>query len=346
MSTIISIAIAILIFFVIIVIHEFGHFFVARLNGIPVQEFAIGMGPIIYKKQGENTLFTIRAFPIGGFCAMREDEDDLDGTGFRSKPVHKKIPVIVAGAMMNLLLGLVLAFVVIIVSGRVVTTEIATITEGSSLESAGICVGDKIVKVNGMYILTASDIIYQLSTDEDGVLDFVIEREGQRIAVDGVTFTVEIDEETGERTLIYDFKVLAKSLTISQLVPYALKKWGYNARLIIISLRDIVLGKYGLNDLSGPVGIVTVISETATESGFDIEYILEIALLITVNVGIFNLIPFPALDGGRLVFLIIEAIRRKPIKADVEGMIHTVGLLLILALGFIVTCKDVINIFN
>ncbi len=346
MSTLLSILIAVVIFFVIVIVHEFGHFIVAKLNGIPVSEFAIGMGPILFIKQGKETLFTIRALPIGGFCSMGEDEEDLDGTGFRSKPVYKRMLVIVAGAFMNLLLGLVLSFIVVILSGRVVTTEIAQITEGSSFEASGIQVGDRVVKVNGMYVLTANDIIFQLANDEDGYIDFVVERDGQRLEFNSVKFNITVDEETGARTLTYDFKVLAKKLAPSQLVPTALKKWAYNGRLILISLRDIIRGKYGINDLSGPVGIVTVISDVVSETGFDLEYTLEMALLITVNVGIFNLIPFPALDGGRFVFLLIEAIRRKPIKAETEGMIHFAGLILVMGLGFVVTCKDVIGLFR
>lgn len=346
MNTLISILIAVLIFFVIVVIHEFGHFIVARMNDIPVSEFAIGMGPIIFKKQMKETLFTIRAFPIGGFCSMGEDEEDTDGTGFRSKPVYRRIPVIVAGAFMNLLLGLVLSFIIVPISGKVITTEVVNITEDSDFEASGIKVGDKIVKVNGLHIFTANDIVYQLCTDEDGYIDFVVERNGEKLSFDGVKFDIAVDEETGSRVLTYDFKVLSRELTLRDIVPEAFSKWAYNARLILMSLRDMVLGKYGINDLSGPVGIVTVISEAAEESGFDIEYLLEMALLITVNVGIFNLIPFPALDGGRLVFLIIEAIRRKPIKAETEGMIHFAGLVLILGLGIVVTCKDVINVFN
>lgn len=345
MSTVISIVSAVLIFCVIVIVHEFGHFIVARKCGIDVQEFAIGMGPVIFKKQGKNTLFTIRALPLGGFCSMGEDEDSEDENSFRKKPVIKRIAVIAAGAIMNLILGFIIAVIIFLVSGKLTTTIIAEVTPGSGCETAGMTQGDRVIKVNGHHIFTANDIIYQLRNDEDGVLDFVVERSGEKIALDGVKFGLTVDEKTGERVLNYDFKVYLKDITASELIPAAANKFMYYSRLILMSLRDLILGKYGLNNLQGPVGIVTVITESAQESGFDIGYLLDIAMLISVNVGIFNLLPLPALDGGRLVFLIIEAIRRKPMKAETEGMVHFAGFALLMILMLIVTFNDVKNIF-
>ncbi|MDD6991840.1 MAG: RIP metalloprotease RseP [Oscillospiraceae bacterium] len=345
MSTVISIISAVLIFCVIVIVHEFGHFIVARKCGIDVQEFAIGMGPVIFKKQGKNTLFTIRLLPLGGFCSMGEDEDSEDENSFRKKPVGRRIAVIAAGAVMNLILGFIIALIIFLVSGKLTTTIIAEVTPGSGCEAAGMVQGDRIVKVNGLHIFTANDIIYQLRNDEDGVLDFVVERNGEKISLDGVKFGLTIDEETGERVLNYDFKVYLKDISAAELLPAAANKFMYYSRLILMSLRDLISGKYGLNNLQGPVGIVTVISESAQKSGFDIGYLLDIAMLISVNVGIFNLLPLPALDGGRLVFLIVEAIRRKPIKAETEGMVHFAGFALLMLLMIIVTFNDVKNIF-
>lgn len=345
MSTVISIISAVLIFCVIVIVHEFGHFIVARKCGIDVQEFAIGMGPVIFKKQGKNTLFTIRLLPLGGFCSMGEDEDSEDENSFRKKPVGRRIAVIAAGAVMNLILGFIIALIIFLVSGKLTTTIIAEVTPGSGCEAAGMVQGDRIVKVNGLHIFTANDIIYQLRNDEDGVLDFVVERNGEKISLDGVKFGLTIDEETGERVLNYDFKVYLKDISAAELLPAAANKFMYYSRLILMSLRDLISGKYGLNNLQGPVGIVTVISESAQKSGFDIGYLLDIAMLISVNVGIFNLLPVPALDGGRLVFLIVEAIRRKPIKAETEGMVHFAGFALLMLLMIIVTFNDVKNIF-
>lgn len=345
MSTVISIISAVLIFCVIVVVHEFGHFIVARKCGIDVQEFAIGMGPVIFKKQGKHTLFTIRLLPLGGFCSMGEDEESDNENSFRNKSVWRRIAVIAAGAIMNLILGFILSLIIFLVAGKVTTTIIAEIVPGSGCETAGMAVGDRITKVNGLHIFTANDIIYELRNDEDGVLDFVVERDGENLTFNGVKFGLTVDEETGERVLNYDFKVYMKNMTAAELLPAAANKFMYYSRLILMSLRDLISGKYGLNNLQGPVGIVTVISESAQESGFDIGYLLDIAMLISVNVGIFNLLPLPALDGGRLVFLIIEAIRRKPIKAETEGMVHFAGFALLMLLMIIVTFNDVKNIF-
>lgn len=345
MSTVISIISAVLIFCIIVVVHEFGHFIVARKCGIDVQEFAIGMGPVIFKKQGKHTLFTLRLLPLGGFCSMGEDEESDNENSFRNKSVWRRIAVIAAGAIMNLILGFILSLIIFLVAGKVTTTIIAEIVPGSGCETAGMAVGDRITKVNGLHIFTANDIIYELRNDEDGVLDFVVERDGEKLTFNGVKFGLTVDEETGERVLNYDFKVYMKNMTASELLPAAANKFMYYSRLILMSLRDLISGKYGLNNLQGPVGIVTVISESAQESGFDIGYLLDIAMLISVNVGIFNLLPLPALDGGRLVFLIIEAIRRKPIKAETEGMVHFAGFALLMLLMIIVTFNDVKNIF-
>lgn len=345
MSTVISIISAVLIFCVIVVVHEFGHFIVARKCGIDVQEFAIGMGPVIFKKQGKHTLFTLRLLPLGGFCSMGEDEESDNENSFRNKSVWRRIAVIAAGAIMNLILGFILSLIIFLVAGKVTTTIIAEIVPGSGCETVGMAVGDRITKVNGLHIFTANDIIYELRNDEDGVLDFVVERDGEKLTFNGVKFGLTVDEETGERVLNYDFKVYMKNMTAAELLPAAANKFMYYSRLILMSLRDLISGKYGLNNLQGPVGIVTVISESAQESGFDIGYLLDIAMLISVNVGIFNLLPLPALDGGRLVFLIIEAIRRKPIKAETEGMVHFAGFALLMLLMIIVTFNDVKNIF-
>lgn len=345
MSTVISIISAVLIFCVIVVVHEFGHFIVARKCGIDVQEFAIGMGPVIFKKQGKHTLFTLRLLPLGGFCSMGEDEESDNENSFRNKSVWRRIAVIAAGAIMNLILGFILSIIIFLVVGKVTTTVIAEIVPGSGCENAGMAVGDRITKVNGLHIFTANDIIYELRNDEDGVLDFVVERDGEKLTFNGVKFGLTVDEETGERVLNYDFKVYMKNMTAAELLPAAANKFMYYSRLILMSLRDLISGKYGLNNLQGPVGIVTVISESAQETGFDIGYLLDIAMLISVNVGIFNLLPLPALDGGRLVFLIIEAIRRKPIKAETEGMVHFAGFALLMLLMIIVTFNDVKNIF-
>ncbi|MBQ8569537.1 MAG: site-2 protease family protein [Oscillospiraceae bacterium] len=345
MSSVVSILIAVLIFCFIIIIHEGGHFFAAKACGIPVNEFAIGMGPVIYKKQGKETLFTLRILPIGGFCAMGEDDEAEDENSFRSKPVWKRMIVIVAGAFMNIILGFILAVIFFLVTDKGITTRIAVFSEDAVSSSYGLSVDDVIVKINDLNVFTMNDVIYELTNDEDGVFDFTVERNGERVQLDGVTFAKGIDSETGKQTLIYDFKVYSEKITVANILPYSIKKTIYNGRIVLMSLRDIILGKYGVNDLSGPVGIVSAITEVTEEFGIDWSYILEMAMLITINVGIFNLLPLPALDGGRFVFLVIEAIRRKQLKAETEGFIHMAGMLLLMALMVFVTFNDVKKLF-
>ncbi len=345
MNTVLSILCAVLIFCTIVIVHEFGHYFAAVKCGIAVSEFAVGMGPVIFKKQGKNTLFTVRLLPLGGFCSMGEDEEAVDEHSFRNKPVWRRMIVIAAGAIMNLILGLIIGFGVLMADGKFTTNIVAEVVEGSGCAQAGMTEGDRIIKVNGLTIFTANDIIYQLRGDEDGVLDFLIERDGERIELNGVKFALTVNEETGERLLNFDFKVYAKELTAGDMFSQAGRKFAYYSRLVIMSLGDLISGKYGLNNLQGPVGIVTVISESAQETGFDIAYLLEMAMLISVNVGIFNLLPLPALDGGRLVFLVIEGIRKKAFKPETEGMVHFVGLALLMLLMLTVTFNDVKNLF-
>lgn len=345
MSTVLSIIVALAFFCLIIVIHEFGHFIVAKACGIRVDEFAIGMGPAIFKKQGKETLFSIRLFPIGGFCSMGEDVDEDTPDSFRKKPVLSRIATIAAGAVMNLILGFILSIIFILVSGRVVTSTIVWFSEDAVSSGYGLQYEDEILKINGVKIYSVKDITYQLSNDEDGIVDFVVKRNGETVNVDGVQFATELDEETGKKTLIYDFKVASVDVTAGNLLPYAFKNSVYYGRIVLMSLRDIIRGKYGINDLQGPVGIATVIGDVAEDNGFDISFLLDIATLVTINIGIFNLLPIPALDGGRLVFLIIEAIRRKALKAETEGMIHFVGFAALMLLMIFVTFNDVKNIF-
>lgn len=347
MSNILSILIAILIFCLIVVVHEFGHFFVAKLCGIRVDEFSIGMGPAIFKKQGKETLYSVRILPIGGFCSMGEDMDSDDPDSFRKKPVISRMAVIVAGAFMNIVLGILISFIAFCLSGKGISSTVVYLEENAESAKYGLQLNDTIVEINGMSIFTAKDITYQLSSDEDGIVSMLVKRaDGTKALLPNVHFKMEHNEETGKATLKYDFKVAAEKITIKNVFPYTIKNAVYYGRIVLLSLRDLITGKYGINDLQGPVGIVSTIGSSATAEGIDFDFLLQMAILITINVGIFNLLPLPALDGGRFVFLIIEAFRRKPFKAEVEGTIHFVGMALLMVLMIVVTVNDVTSIFK
>ncbi|MCI8553653.1 MAG: RIP metalloprotease RseP [Clostridiales bacterium] len=363
--TIFKIVIAILVFGVIILVHELGHFLVARLMGVKVNEFAIGMGPRLLKFGKKETVYSLRAFPVGGFCAMEgEDADSPDPRAFGQKKVWRRILIVVAGAVMNLVLGYLLLTIYYGVytqpqgdhPAMYSSTTIVKLEEDSQSYRTGLRPGDQILKIDGKGIVTDFDITSIMQSDEDGVFDFLVRREvdgrPQKVELKDVSFPLLIDEETGRRYLQYEFVVYGIDKTFFSTLAQA-GKMEYSVGIMIWrSLGDIITGKYGLNDLSGPVGVVDAIGDAALPStpggGFQIDWetLIMMAVMITVNVGIFNLLPLPALDGGRLIFLIIEGIFRKPVPAKYEGWIHAAGLILLLGLMVIVTFSDISRIIT
>ena len=375
---------AILIFGVIIFVHELGHFLMAKLMGVKVNEFSLGMRPKLLQFGKKETVYSLRAFPIGGYCAM-EGEDAAGGgsvvppaeenadepvytapgpRAFCNKKVWRRILIVVAGAVMNLLLGFVLLlgyFAICIrpdASGHVrfSSTIIADLPETEPSYQTGLREGDEIIRINGKSIFTDRDVAMIMQSDEDGIFDMVVRREvdgkKQKVTLPNVTFTLIHDEETGARYLQYGFKVEGIDKTFGSTISQAAKMECSVGLLVWRSLGDIVTGKYGLNDLSGPVGTVDaigdavsgVVTEEYWQDGLGV--LLMMVALITVNVGIFNLLPLPALDGGRLIFLIIEGVTRHRVPAKYEGWIHAIGLLLLLGLMVLVTFGDIARIFG
>lgn len=355
-----QILLAILVFCVIIIIHELGHFFAAKACGIYVKEFAIGMGPVILRKKGKETDYVIRLLPIGGSCSM-EGEDggyedtDFDAQGialkreknpraFNSKPVWQRMIVILAGPIMNLLLGFIVVIVMLCTSNVIASTTICEF-RSDSVSSSSLMVDDKIVSIDGMHVFTSSDIVYKLKSgdrrNEAGnlVFDFKVKRGGETVLLKDVEFTTtDSEDSTG---IYFDFAVYRMDKNFGNILGESVGETCSTARLILMSLVDILRGKYGLNDLSGPVGVVQVVSQSVS---YGLSTFLYLVSLITINVGVFNLLPIPALDGCRFLFLVIEAIRRKPLKPQVEGMVHFVGFALLMLLMIVVTFKDVFKL--
>ncbi len=354
MTKILSILFALLIFEIIIVIHEFGHFIVARWNGVKVNEFAIGMGPALFKKQGKQTLFALRAFPIGGYCAMEgEDEESSDEGAFCKKSAPRKIAIVSAGIIMNILLGFILLIIYTCASGPITSTTVSKFYD-DAVSNASLQEGDRILSVDGMRIFTASDLVYKFQNDEDGEFDMVVKRGGKKVDLPDVTFDMR-KTEGGKNSLYIDFMVKPVALNPVTVAGESAKSVLTYGRLIYISLFDMVRGKYSLNDLSGPVGIVEQIddvidSEKTENNTIDWHYLaldlLTMASLITINIGIFNLLPLPALDGGRLVFLFFELIFRHRVNPKFEGAVHLAGMALLLALMLVVTVSDVTKLFK
>lgn len=354
MQHIVTLLIAILIFGLIIGIHEFGHFIVAKLNHIQVNEFAIGMGPkLLHFRKGETT-YSLRLFPIGGFCSMEgEDQSSDNPNAFEKKAVWRRMLVVLAGAFMNLVLGFVLIAVLLCTSTKIPSTVIArfaettnsageTVTAAES-ERSGLQVGDKIVAIDGSHILSATDLIYKLQTTETDSYDVTVKRDGARVVVENVKF--HNDNTDG----LLDFAVEGKSKNPVNVVTYAAKDTAATAKLIWMSLVELVSGKYSLQDLSGPVGTVSVI-EQAASSGENllerVQSVMNLTIFITVNVGVFNLLPIPGLDGSRFVFLLIEAIRRKPVPKNREAMVHLIGMAALFLLMILVTVQDITRFFR
>ncbi len=342
-----KILLALVIFGILVLIHEFGHFIVAKLCNIKVNKFAVGMGPCILKKQKAETEYSLRALPVGGFCAMEGEEEESDNErAFGNKSVWQRMAVIIAGPFMNVLLGFVLIIVTTCMSPYVPTNKIAgfhTVSESddtitASSYEAGLREGDVIIKMNGMRLWSQMDLLYELSSTNNESFDLVVKRNGEKVELNNVSFK---DTETGE---IIDFYIKGEKKNPVNVVIHSAKQTASTARLIWISLIDLLSGKYGVQDMSGPVGLVNAIGDAAT-SGVSmadhINSLLNLTIFITVNLGIFNLLPIPGLDGGRLLFLIIEGVRRKKISPEHEGMINLIGLGLVMLLIVVVTFSDI-----
>ncbi len=362
---ILSIIVAVLLFGIIVLIHEWGHFFVAKRCGIRVNEFALGMGPKLLQFGKGETKYSLRLLPIGGYCAMEgEDEDSSDPRAFSKQKVWKRLLVVVAGALMNFVLGFAVLVTALSVCIRkdpgmdyalYSTTQIAQLAEDASSYQTGLRPGDTIVAVDGAPIFSDFDLMYLMQTDDDGVFDLTVRREvdgkQKKTELTGVTFPYGEDEHGSY--LKYEFKVVGEKKTVWTTVKRAAKLEVSYGALVWRSLGGIVTGQYKLNDLSGPVGTVGVIGDAvegavndAEEGNLDGLYsLLMLVVLITVNVGVFNLLPLPALDGGRLLFLLIEAVTRRKVPAKFEGMVHVVGMVLLLGLMLLVTFSDIVKLF-
>lgn len=354
----VSIIIAILVFGIIIMVHELGHFIAAKKSGVRVNEFAIGMGPKLLSKQYGETKYSLRLLPIGGYCSMEgEDTSSEDDRAFCKKSVVKRIIIVIAGALMNLILGFVFIVIMTSMSDTYAGTTISWFEDNASSQASGLQVGDKVVSINGMHIFTDTDFAYQLQSDKDGVFDMTVIRDGEKINLKDVKFTMtEAEGAKGEKTssLHIDFKVTPIDRGFQSIVSQSWRRSVSYARLIWVSLGDLITGQYKINDLSGPVGIVSAISDVVsnetTESGVNwielFQNLFSMAALISINVGVFNLLPLPALDGGRLIFLIVEGIRRKPISPEKEGIVHFAGLALLMLLMLYVTINDIIKLIS
>ena len=342
MQTVINILITLLVFGVLILAHESGHFFVAKAFKVKVNEFSIGMGPAVFKKQGKSTLYSIRALPIGGYVQMDgEDGEGTDSNSFNKKPYWQRFLILVIGAVMNILLGFILICIINSQSELVPTTVVAQFDDNSVSNSSGLMADDKIVKINNYGVNSYLDITYALASASAEPVSITVERNGTTIVLSDVSFPVIQDDNLGE-CFQPDFRVYGVKPTFIGNLKYSFD-WTISISKSIYSFfGTLFTGKADFNQVSGPVGTTTAIGES-TKLGID--SLLLIVALISINLGIVNLLPFPALDGGRILLLAIESVRRKPLSQKIEYGINAAGLILLLGLMLVITVKDIIKLF-
>ncbi len=338
-----SILIAILLFGFMIFFHELGHFATAKWAGVKVNEFSIGMGPKVISKTVGETAYSLRLLPIGGFVAMEgEDEESDDEHSFMSCPAWKRIIITAAGATMNLILGLAVILALTSTQELLGTTTVASFTENSS-SAQYLMVGDEILSVNGERSGNDYDIVYSLVRDTDGVVEMEVLRNGEKLLLPEVKFDTR-DAGNGMKTIVLDFSIYGEEPTFGGVVSYSFK-WTWSlVKLVWFSLGDIVSGEFGISQLSGPIGVTESISDAVSSTNY--KGLLLILAVVTVNLGVFNLLPLPALDGGRIFFMVIELFRGKPINQKVEGIIHAVGMGLLLLLMVVVAYNDIVRLIT
>ena len=369
--------VTVIIFMVMITLHEFGHFIMAKSVGVGVPEFAIGMGPAILKKQGKETLYTLRLLPIGGYCRLEgEDEGSDSPTAFGNQKLWKRFLVVAAGAVLNLILGFVLFIVIVGMTGPFRSNTIGKVDERASLAQSGVQAGDKIIRINGHRINSYNDVTLYTSEFESGKeFEIVVKRDGKKLSFSVLPSIDETSVEYGETSAEYTrkntveyqkgdipesyvgqtvsssrciigFEPLVTEVTPLNIVPQAWYYTEFVAKSIYRALWDMISGHSGLENVSGPVGVAGVVNQ-AVHSGKDSALnVLFIIAMLTVNLGIFNLLPLPALDGGRLFFMLVELIRGKPVPPEKEGLVHAIGLLLLLAFAGVICFNDIMKLIK
>lgn len=445
LTTIALILIGVLLFELIIFIHEFGHFITAKKSGIKVNEFSLGMGPKIFSFGKGETKYSLRIFPIGGFCAMEgEDEESPEPRAFNNAKVWKRMIVVIAGAVMNIILGFVLMFVVVVQQDAYSSTEVQSFPATSFSSCTGLRSGDVIKEINGYGISTSMDFNYPISTAElktvDGstleiykedcgnnlynmavslvqdknnklseeqvskvnellskstneivkakskedaysiyenyykkindacgikdykvekiveketrkryTADILVERNGEEKLLKNVQFFTYTTKDNSDPQVSIDFYVKPIEKTFGSVISQTFKQTISTCKMIYASLGGLLTGKFGLKDMSGPIGIASAVTTVASESlssGFmsAVNSIIYVMMIITVNLGLFNMLPFPALDGGRFVFLIIEAIRGKSVTRKVEAIVNGIGMGLLILLMILITANDIFKL--
>jgi len=375
--------VTIVMFLIMVSLHEFGHYIVARLLDFKILEYAIGFGPAIFKKEKNSILYSVRIVPFGGYCKFEgEDEESSDPRAFSNRPVWRRILVVAAGGVFNIILGFAIFMVIMPSLSPVATNVINTVVENSYLEQCGVQPGDKIIKLDGKDISFYNDItLYTSNLTGDTEIDLTVKREGKKFAFrikpteqkitynytnSGVEYISSINGIEQSQLIPYSENLLKREDLIGKsqvqtryiigFVPQteeinSLNIWSnawnntkFVVKLVYRSLWEMVTGKVGVEQMSGPVGIVNEVNNAVNQGSHSWLYVLNLMALLTINLGVFNLLPFPALDGGRLFFMLVELVRRKPIPSEKEGMVHAIGIILLFALIIFISFNDILKL--
>ena len=338
---------AILIFGILIFSHELGHFLAARWAGVTVLEFSIGMGPVLWRWKKDETDYSLRLLPIGGFVRMDGEEGELSAlepaasrktVSFREVSVGRRVVIVAAGAAMNLLLALLVMVALVASTEAIGSTTVAEYQEGNLSAAGGLQIDDTILEINGRRIRISTDVAYALIHSQGEPCDILVQRDGETVALSGVSFPV--DEQTG--SAVIDFYFYRAPFTPATVLHEAFFRCVTMMREIYWSLGGMFTGEVSIDDLTGPVGTTQAISEVSKQGMAALTYF---AVFISINLGIVNLLPIPALDGGRLFLLLVEKLRGKPISAELEGGINLIGFALLMLLVIFVTWRDIRALF-
>lgn len=351
-----SILFAILLFSVLIFVHELGHFVAAKLSGVQVNEFSMFMGPAIFKKQIGETLYALRCIPIGGYCAMEGEDGDSDNPrAFDKASWWKRLIILVAGAAMNFIVGVLIFAILYLPGDQVVAPVINEFTDCCIFNhEAGLQAGDEILEIDGEKIYINSDISLIFELNRTVNHDVVVLRGGEKLRFEDLPMAHTHQNDDGSEYLHYGFSFgQVRDANFAEKVSFVWDVVMDNVRSVRLSLQMLLTGKAGLQDMSGPVGIVQMMSDVASESDTGLMAFLNMLSfggMIALNLAIMNLLPIPALDGGRIVGVLIttaiEAITRKKLNPKYEGYLHAAGMVLLLGLMAVIMFKDIFVIFR
>ncbi|MBQ8738050.1 MAG: site-2 protease family protein [Clostridia bacterium] len=340
---VVYILIAILSFGFLIFIHELGHFIFAKKFGVAITEFSLGMGPKLFSKKGKDGVdYSVRLLPIGGYVAMEGEDSESDNpNSFDKKPAWQRFIIVLAGAVMNILVAVVIITALISTHEAYGSTTVSKFADGATSSTSGLCLYDEIIKVNGSRVHTASELSYEIMRNGYKSVELTVLRNGERVVLKDVVFPQTVSD--GIVFGAPDFSVLPEEKNFFTVVKNSFYTCKSTVKMIWESLFDLISGRYGVEHVSGPIGVTGAITTAAKTSAYSLFYLIAV---IAMNLGVFNLLPIPALDGASLLLLLVEMITKKKLPERIEGAIKAAGFALLMLLAIIVSFKDIIYLFK